>query len=52
MFRNTGDVIKMICENCIHFWGLQNECKIGEYVADGLEATYCDDYLYDGECKE
>ena len=41
----------MICENCIHFQGIQNDCLIGEYVTDGLEATYCDDYLYNGEVK-
>ena len=42
----------MICENCIHFRGFLTECMQKEYVDNGLEATYCDDYLYNGEVKE
>lgn len=41
----------MICEHCIHFMGLQNDCLLDKYVSDGLEATDCEDYLYNGGCN-
>lgn len=42
----------MICEHCIHFQGLQNDCLKETYVTDGLEATNCNEYLYNGDVSE
>ena len=42
----------MICEHCIHDCGKGFYCMMEHYVDTGLEATDCDDYLYNGECNE
>ena len=31
--------------------GYNDECLDGHEVTDGLEATNCDDYLYNGGCN-
>lgn len=41
----------MICEHCLHFQGLLSECRLMHEVNNGLEATDCDDYLYNGGCN-
>ena len=38
----------MICEHCVKFMGYNDLCMDGHCVTDGLEASNCDDYLYNG----
>lgn len=42
----------MMCEHCIHFQGLENECLKEVYVCNGLEAVHCNDYLYNGDTND
>ena len=41
----------MICEHCIYYAGTGFYCFEAHYVEDGLEATNCDDYIYNGGCN-
>ena len=45
-------IMSKTCENCIEYAGKGFYCLSAHYVNDGLEATYCDDWIFNGDDAE